>query len=217
MDILEDTTLDIPEDILSLLKQQRSLMVGWREVFDCKTNPTEEDYTYYENEMIRINDILYKKLQYSKFSKSKLRLTPYMWITVSPRPDVSLQDFHKAIKKYVSKKPITSYLYVIEQRGETVEDIHGFHSHILITHKYTRPSDLQREAISTFKNVCNCEPDKNSHWFHILNILPNDTDEDVERRKEYILGTKKDDTKQQKQEIDKIFRLQNNLLDFYAS
>lgn len=206
--------------IEDLLAEQRNLMVGWREIFDNKGPvPSELDYTYYENEMIRINDELYRHLRERKLDiEEKLRLTEYMFITVNPMEDISLNTLINSINKYLSKITILEYIYVIEQRGTTDAELgKGIHAHMLVRHTSRKASDFKREAISTFKNVCDCQPKGNPTWFRKLNILPCDTSEDVERRREYMLGVKQDELKQTKQLLDKKFREKFKLKPFYAS
>ena len=136
-----------------------------------------------------------------------------LFITVNPRPDVSLEDFMRAMNKFKSKVWIEDYIYVYEQRGITKEESgKGFHSHILLWKPDNKKShEVIRETKNTFKNICSIDNPS------ILNIK-NCKDEDIEKRKNYMLGhknTETDPSKQVKQEIDLIWRDRNNIENYY--
>ena len=136
-----------------------------------------------------------------------------LFITVNPRPDVNLIDFMKALKKYISKVWIEDAIYVLEQRGISEDDSgRGFHAHILLWKPDSKKShEVIRETKNTFKNICSIDNPS------ILNIK-NCKDEDIEKRKNYMLGSKNIDTdpsKQVKQEIDLIWRKRNNIENYY--
>jgi len=138
-----------------------------------------------------------------------------LFITVNPRPDVPLADFMKAMKKYTKKIWIESYMYVIEQRGTTEEESgKGFHSHILLWKPDNKKShEVIRETKNTFKNICSIDNPS------ILNIK-NCKEEDVNKRKNYMIGLKDlkyDPTKQEKQNIDIGWRIRNNIDSVYFS
>lgn len=136
-----------------------------------------------------------------------------LFITINPRPDVSLEDFMKAMNKFKSKVWIEDYIYVYEQRGTTEQESgKGFHAHILLWKPDNKKShEVIRETKNTFKNVCSIDNPS------ILNIK-NCKDEDIEKRKNYMLeykNTRTDPSKQVKQEIDLIWRERNNIENYY--
>lgn len=136
-----------------------------------------------------------------------------LFITINPRPDVSLEDFMKTMNKFKSKVWIEDYIYVYEQRGTTEQDSgKGFHSHVLLWKPDNKKShEVIRETKNTFKNICSIDNPS------ILNIK-NCKDEDIEKRKNYMLGHKNteiDPSKQVKQEIDLIWRERNNIENYY--
>lgn len=67
--------------------------------------------------------------------KAKLALdhnNGFIWITVNPKPGVTLAEFQKKIIKLSNRKLFLETHYVFEQRGTTTEDMgKGFHAHIL--------------------------------------------------------------------------------------
>ena len=136
-----------------------------------------------------------------------------LFITINPRPDVLLDEFMKSMNKFKSKVWIEDYIYVYEQRGITEEESgKGFHAHILLWKPDNKKShEVIRETKNTFKNICSIDNPS------ILNIK-NCKDEDIEKRKNYMLGHKNteiDPSKQVKQEIDLIWRNRNNIENCY--
>lgn len=136
-----------------------------------------------------------------------------LFITVNPRPDISLCEFKKQMNKYIKKVWIQDAIYVFEQRGTTEEEAgKGFHGHMLIwKDDNLKQSDLLRESKNTFKNICSVDNPQ------ILNIQ-NCKEEDIEKRKNYMIGLKgltHDPTKQDKQNIDVGWRIRNNLEPYY--
>ena len=136
-----------------------------------------------------------------------------LFITINPRPDVLLEEFMKAMNKFKSKVWIEDYIYVYEQRGITEEESgKGFHAHFLLWKPDNKKShEVIRETKNTFKNICSIDNPS------ILNIK-NCKDEDIEKRKNYMLGHKNadiDPSKQVKQEIDLIWRNRNNIENCY--
>jgi len=143
-----------------------------------------------------------------------VRFGNVLFITVNPRPDIQLDEFMKSLNKYVNKKWIEDYIYVIEQRGITEDESgKGFHSHLLIWKPDNkRSSEVIRETKNTFKKICSVDNPA------ILNIQ-NCKEDDIDKRKNYMLGLKglnDDPTKEQKQKIDVGFRKRNNI-DLYYS
>ena len=108
-----------------------------------------------------------------------------LFITINPRPDVTLDEFIKACNKFKSKVWIEDYIHVYEQRGTTEQDSgKGFHSHILLWKPDSKKShEVIRETKNTFKNICSIENPQ------ILNIQ-NCKEEDIEKRTNYLIGQK---------------------------
>jgi len=139
----------------------------------------------------------------------------HIFLTINPPPSMALNDFINTIDKTLTtskglKQWIEGYLYVLEQRGETIEEIgKGFHTHILIKligHK--KKSHIDRELKNNWKNTLDIDN------YHILNIKYIDNDEAI-RKQNYILGAKKEDIKHKKQELDVIWRENNSLEKYY--
>ncbi len=135
----------------------------------------------------------------------------HLWITINPQPEIKLCDFIKKIKKLVERKIFTNYLYVLEQRGKTEEEQgKGFHAHILAKRNLNYKPFKTHECI---RNTCKTlvKNHKDNRTINIQNI----GEEFAEDKKEYILGTKTGEEKDIKQQIDIIWRKNNNLNKYY--
>lgn len=132
----------------------------------------------------------------------------WYFLTINPRPDIKLQEFMKTIQKALSKVWITYYIFVIEQRGESEAELgKGFHTHIIFN-KGIKHCKVVQEMANTFKKMCDTS---NYHLFNLKNI----GDEEKKRKIEYITGSKKDEEKHLKQQMDIIFRKKENLKSYY--
>lgn len=132
----------------------------------------------------------------------------YYFITICPYDDIELSKLVKVMDKIVKKRWFTSYVYVYEQRqSEQGKPYHGIHTHIIVDKGSIKKSEAIREVYNTCKDIVGS---KQSVDVKIL-----ETEYDLSTRLNYILGTKSTQEKQEKQNIDKIFREENNLQDFY--
>lgn len=139
----------------------------------------------------------------------------HIFLTINPPPSMSLMDFHNNIEKTLTKGGnlklwIKGYLYVLEQRGENIEELgKGFHTHILIElsgHK--KKSEIDRELKNLWKNHLDADN------YHIFNIKYIDYDEQL-RKQSYMLGLKSDTQKHLKQKHDILWRDNNSLNKYY--
>lgn len=132
----------------------------------------------------------------------------WYFLTVNPKPDITLTEFMKTIEKALSKKWLNYYIMVIEQRGENEQELgKGFHTHIIFN-KGIKHCKVVTEMSNTFKKMCDTS---NYHLFNLKSI----GEEEKKRKVEYILGTKADDAKHLKQQMDIIFRQRNKLKSYY--
>lgn len=132
----------------------------------------------------------------------------YYFITICPYDDIELSKLVKVMDKMVKKRWFTSYVYVYEQRqSEEGKPYHGIHTHIIVDKGTVKKAEVIREVYNTCKDIVGS---KQSVDVKIL-----ETEYDLSTRLNYILGSKADVEKQQKQVIDKIFREENNLQSFY--
>lgn len=143
----------------------------------------------------------------------KENLGNILWLTVNPSSETPLQYFCKLVDKCFMKKWITKYIYVYEQRGTTEDEIgKGFHLHAIIYKPDNKPrAHCIRELANSFKKVCDVS---NYHLFNTKWI----GEEEYIRKVEYITGEKKsseENNKSLKQDMDILFRQQNNLQPYY--
>jgi len=134
----------------------------------------------------------------------------YVFITINPNMHISLLEFINKINKLMSKKWIQNYLYVYEQRGETEADLgKGFHFHAIIEKPKTKKySEMIRELSNSANSLCDTS---NFHFFNIKSI----SEEECHRKIQYITGRKADDAKHLKQDMDIVWRQNNNIKSFY--
>jgi len=134
----------------------------------------------------------------------------WYFLTINPAPDKRLPDFIKAINKALSKRWITYYIYVIEQRGESEAELgKGFHTHIIFN-KGIKNCKVIKEMANSFRHMCDTS---NFHLFNLKNI----GDEEKRRKIEYITGMKADEEKHLKQQMDIIFRQREKLKSYYTT
>jgi len=140
--------------------------------------------------------------------------TDYIFMTVSPRPSVSFKDFKDTVDKAFKKIWITDCLWVFEQRGDNENKPVGYlpHMHALIYRKGKKMNEFKREFLSSFKKICDVDnPDTVDNIVNFKYCK----DEDINKRREYMLGKKCDEYKQVKQKYDKVWREQIGVKDFY--
>lgn len=136
--------------------------------------------------------------------------TPYIFLTINPNSHITFREFQKVMTKMMSKVWIKQYLYVFEQRGEGfLECGKGFHFHAIIKKQPSKSyQHMVRELSSSANKVCDTS---NYHFFNLKNI----SEEEKERKIVYITGRKADTAKHLKQDMDVLFRQENNLLSYY--
>jgi len=138
----------------------------------------------------------------------------YYFLTVNPDTSkITLPVFLKTIQKALSKRWISYYEYVIEQRGETEEELgKGYHTHIIFN-KGIKHCKVVLEMQNSFKKILDFESPYIRNWFNLKNI----DDDEKERKTSYILDRKADPEKWKKQDMDIIFRQKNGLQKSYKS
>ncbi|AXH79108.1 MAG: putative replication initiation protein [Circular genetic element sp.] len=149
-----------------------------------------------------------------KQEQAKRLGTLWLWLTINPKPEISFRDFQKSIEKVANRRMFQEYLYVYEQRSTTLNEAgKGFHAHLLLRRdiKYKQCKVISNLK-NSFKNIC----DTNNHMIFNYHWLPEEYRAD---KKEYILGTKTEDGKDEKQIIDKLWRKlpEINILPYYIT
>lgn len=135
----------------------------------------------------------------------------YVMITVNYKDNdiKNLPEILKIHNKFLKRRMCKDFHYAcIEQRSVDENQIYGIHSHFVIDRNEYKPSKLMSLIKNTFKNVClvNNPQILNFKWFH---------KDMLEEKISYIKGIKKDD-KMAKVSVDKIFRKQYNIPNFFS-
>lgn len=138
--------------------------------------------------------------------------TKYFFITISFDPKIKLDKIKIFHKKFITKGCFNKCLGVLEQRGtpETNDIGKGVHAHYLVERNYIsyKPFTMKRNIKKSCKNfVGNVESDKFVHFKACCEEFARD-------KQDYILKGKYGETKDKKQEGDKIFREKNNIEEY---
>jgi len=136
----------------------------------------------------------------------------FIFLNVNPASNHSLLSFQQLIEKSLKKKWIKSYCYVLEQRGESIAELgKGFHTHMIIEKDETKQyTQCLKEMARTFSKVCDTT---NYHLFNGSKIK----ESDINKRRNYILGRKADESKHLKQDMDIIWRKEYFLKSYYGN
>lgn len=132
----------------------------------------------------------------------------FHWVTVNPRPDVSLTDFVNAVHRFAKRTTLRLIHYCFEQRGETDNTVgSGLHCHMLIIPIATQHgvSNWVRGAFGKYVGTKKAID---------IRVYPVSFYED---KLQYMKGEKWDEEKGQKVFYDAIFRSRNNLDSFYTN
>jgi len=135
----------------------------------------------------------------------------YVFITINPKPDVSLGDFREKVEKFCERNMFTEYRYVLEQRSETEADMgKGFHAHILLKRNLDyKPYKIGVNTKNTFKTLAKVDNPQILNIQHIGADFAKDKDE-------YMTGVKTGENKDKKQAIDVLWRKENNIESVYG-
>lgn len=134
----------------------------------------------------------------------------FVFITISPVNTVDYIELIQYAEKFVKLKFIVNYCYVLEQRFSGVPDERhkklgdGMHMHFFIQKSDYKPSHVRRDVKRIFAKI-KCNIDVSFRY-----------ERDIDKTFNYILGSKKDEEKQKKQEQDVIWRLENKIKPFYG-
>lgn len=139
---------------------------------------------------------------------------PFVLITINPPNNITWDEIRPLMKLFLEGKYITEVLYAYEQRGETENDIHGFHIHILCLrceNKYWANSYFKNIIIRRFKPLFG-DNIINFNQINLKFIRP----EHEERYINYIKCKIVKEEKILKHNIDIIFREKCNYENYYV-
>lgn len=160
----------------------------------------------------------YQELRELRMSKSKNcnKSNQFYWVTVNPRPDVTLEELKKKVEKFTKKACHRACAYTYEQRASREEEMgHGLHAHILcMLKKPMRTNDVSRDDekgwFNCFKDICG----NSQHLW----VTGHDTVKTAKSKMEYMRGNKRKDedgAKKEKSEVDVVWRKANGLQPMY--
>lgn len=173
--------------------------------------------SYYMDKLLNSNDLeellpVFKEIREDEEKKDIIKQSKYCFITYSPPPSSPLDvfEFIRLVDKVAKFSYIKKYMYVVEQRFDGVPNEKykrpgdGMHIHLLIDKGEYRQSHLKRDNDRVFKN-------------HVMNIdIKLIRESDLFKVSKYMIGEKKDPSKQVKQEQDKVYRTMFDLRDYYG-
>ena len=188
------TKLDRLNTYFEDIKQLYFKPKEWTECFENGYVPYPHSTDNYQKLMLELID---KQREYmSEISGLPQRkLTEYMFITISPKKDVSIKTLYDKTIKMVRNKTILSYLFVFEQREmNDVNNAYGLHMHLLIKHKFPKYSKFLSQIKSTYQDTVG---DIMNPRF--IDIKYCKEMRDVYNMVEYMIGEKVGEEKQKKQ------------------
>lgn len=195
------------------------------EFVECKERARKELFVSLEKERLRLllqlgrmDTKIQEKYDEVKKLKDELKIvsdkkdSDFVWITISPRSDVSFLSFQSVVLRILKKKWMTHYLYVYEQRGKEINEIGKLpHLHMLLRRNGKKFSEVKRELLRAIESIV----DLDVYSAYDIRLVKDD-DDNVMRLMNYILGKKKDEEKQIKQYIDDEWRKRENLEKYYS-
>jgi len=130
-----------------------------------------------------------------------------IWMTVNFKPEVSIEQAVKCLRRLSSRKFMLRYWYNIEQRASEGEPFHGFHSHWLISTDHPK-SAFERDVRNTVKYFIGTAKSLD------IEYIPVDWKDD---KLEYLNGDKWAPDKHSKVVRDREFRQEYNLAPLYTN
>lgn len=130
------------------------------------------------------------------------------FVTINPKEEF-LGEFVDRVKHVVNTSSyIQNCAYCFEQRGQTIDEIgKGYHCHMVFDYKVgNNPSKIQDNLFQRFKNFCGTK--------HHIDVRKYTADFRADKLK-YMAGDKWDIDKSYAVELNKVWRLKEDLLNIY--
>lgn len=153
---------------------------------------------------------IFKEIRKIEEAKDDVKKSNFYFITLCPKERLNPFELMKLADKFIKLSFVKNAFYVVEQRfkGEP-DEINkvlgdGIHIHILCDKGDYRFSHTRRDLTRICRE-------------YVMNIdIKMIRENDLPKLKNYMLGDKKDESKQLKQIQDKIFREKEGLRDCYG-
>lgn len=126
----------------------------------------------------------------------------YYWVTVSPKPQTSLESLQVKVEKYSRSKMIMAIMYAYELRPHDNTP----HCHMIVKPLGVSDSDFRKRTKNPFKDICS------AMCVDIRTMRPSYLADKIE----YLKGNKWDLSKADACDQDKIFREENGLDPYYV-
>ena len=138
----------------------------------------------------------------------------FLFITISPEDGKFTQEFIEDVKSIFSWSWINEMWFVFEQRGDCESNMgRGAHAHILISDWDNEKSKAEKQITEKFRKYVGAKL-YGKKLKEVLNVLDKKM-EWMPDKMEYILGTKTDEGKPEKQAMDKLWRKKNSYENYY--
>lgn len=137
----------------------------------------------------------------------------WLWVTINPKPDVSLESLVKIAKKLQKRAFVDECMWVVEQRGHNEETLgKGIHVHMLIKRKLDyKPYKCMKYLRNGCKKIVGNINNDNHVFIKVIG------DEYAKDKIMYMSpGGKNGDGKDKKQDMDVIYRKNQGLEPFYG-
>lgn len=144
---------------------------------------------------------------------TQTKIKPFYLLTINPKNSINPEDFFEFVNTYMATSEYTKdqrFVYAFEQRGETVEDIHGFHCHILVAKRTPKPDNLY---ITLRKALFRRDWIGDNKHVDVKHVSTKDLGKVIN----YITGDKSEESKKQKQICDILMRRKYNLEPYYRN
>lgn len=137
-------------------------------------------------------------------------LHPHYFVTVNCKRDVLVSELVKKVNKYVKRKLVRSAEWVYEQRGSHEGELgKGVHVHILVSQRGdVFDGEFKRSTRNTFKGLVG-NPETHVDIRAVKSSW-------LEDKRAYMKGAKTEEGKDAKVAMDRVWRPQNNLAEYYT-
>jgi len=150
---------------------------------------------------------------HTKETEKQTKQKPFYLITINVRDSVEPEEFFDYVNTYMSTSEYTRdqrYVYTFEQRGESTDDIHGYHAHILVSKKTPKPDNMYTTLRKSLLRKDWIGDNRHVDVKHI-------SEKDLNKVINYLTGQKSEEVKHQKQICDVIMRRKYNLQNYYRN
>jgi len=163
-----------------------------------------------KNEFKTIPHLEEYKDQFAEPKEDKV-LTDYYFVTVNPKPSVALTELKEKVDKFTHRKVVQAAEWSYEQRSsDLITSGSGMHVHLIVQ----KPNGLrnkyfQDQTRESFKTLVG-----NPQTHVDIRPMPGQY---VKDKRSYLQDVKTGEGKADKQAVDKVWRVDNNLKDYYET